>query len=323
MTTTAQHTATIREGTQAANVGPSLREYSRTDRTISCLCGGRRLHKAAIQKSNHLLSIVTVSYNSQKTITRTIDSIAAQTYPHIEHIVIDGGSTDGTVEILRSRQTEIDLWISERDQGISDAFNKGISLARGEFIALVNSDDWLNADHMERAVAALSESDSDFVFGDLMVHAPDGSPQHVFTGEANYARRIRNAMPGIHHPSVVCRRTVYERYGLYRTDLRIAMDYEWLLRCHLAGVRGTYTPDITSHMDGGGISNKAGRQSLAEVREISRLYGYPTSLAWIRFVARITRLRARLLIEQRISTGMASQVRSLINSRYRSAGTSN
>jgi glycosyltransferase involved in cell wall biosynthesis len=308
---------------QPTNTSPSLRAYASATEVLSCARGGRRLNNATAKSADHLLSIVTVCYNSEKTISRTIDSIAAQTYPHIEYIVVDGGSTDRTVEILRSRQTDIDLWISERDHGISDAFNKGISLTRGEFIALVNSDDWVNPDHMECAIAALSKSDSDFVFGNLIVHGQDGSPLHVFRGDPDYRRTIRNAMPGIPHPSVVCRRTIYERLGLYRTDLRIAMDYEWLLRCHLAGVRGVYTPTITSHMDGGGISNKAAQQSLAEVREISAVYGYPRFLAWIRFVARVSRLHARILLEQKISPNFASRLRSLINSRYRHPDSQN
>ena len=111
-----------------------------------------------------LASIVTITFNSQKTLNRTIDSVLGQTYPDIEYIVIDGGSTDGTLDILRARDNDIDFWLSEPDAGISDAFNKGISLAHGAYVALVNSDDWLEPTHISTAVDVLLRTTAGFVF---------------------------------------------------------------------------------------------------------------------------------------------------------------
>jgi glycosyltransferase involved in cell wall biosynthesis len=236
--------------------------------------GGRSLRRRTSLDSSGLITVITVAFNSAETICRTIDSIAGQTYPRVEYIVVDGGSIDGTVDVLRTREADIDIWLSERDRGISDAFNKGIALASGEFISLVNSDDWMDPDHLARAVDCLQETGADFAFGNLMVHGAGSTPQYVIDGDPHYARRIRHSMPALSHPSVVCRREVYERHGLYGREFRIAMDYEWLLRGYKCGVRGHYVPEITSHMGGGGVSDLSGHVGLREVRDVSIRHGY-------------------------------------------------
>ena len=301
---------------QPTNTSPSLRAYASATEVLSCARGGRRLNNATAKSADHLLSIVTVCYNSEKTISRTIDSIAAQTYPHIEYIVVDGGSTDRTVEILRSRQTDIDLWISERDHGISDAFNKGIALATGEYVALVNADDWLEPDHFRLAIEHLKRSDADFTFGNLMFHDHEGAPLYTLIGDALYASKILHAMPAINHPSIVCRRSLYERNGLFDKTFRIAMDYEWLLRNHKQGARGAYIPDITSHMGTNGISQRRVLASLKEVERASIRYGYSASRARIRYWIRTTKVTLRLFIERNVSLSLAISLRALINSRY-------
>jgi glycosyltransferase involved in cell wall biosynthesis len=280
--------------------------------------GGRALTRHASHEPSGLVTVITVAFNSAATISRTIDSVAAQTYPRLEYIVIDGGSVDGTVEVLRQREGDIDIWLSEPDRGISDAFNKGIALASGQFIALVNSDDWMDPDHITRAVASLQATAADFAFGNLLVHGVGNAPQHTIDGDPCYARRIRHAMPDLSHPSLVCRREVYERYGLYDTKLRIAMDYDWLLRGHRSGVRGCYVPELVSHMGGDGISHVSGHLGLREVREISMRHGYPAPLAWARFWIRISRLRVRLFMERwSVSRSIAHRLRRLIHPAYR------
>lgn len=292
---------------------PTLQEYVRTADTLTCPIGGRSSRRRETTDPHGLVSIVTATFNSVKALPRTMDSIASQAYPHIEYIVIDGGSSDGTLDLLRQRSDEIDLWLSERDRGISDAFNKGIALAHGEFIALVNSDDWIEPDHVARAVEFLQQEDADFIFGDIMVHAATGSPLYTTAGEPMYARRIRHGMPDLNHPSIICRREVYERYGLYRRDLRIAMDYEWLLRGHMNGIRGKYVPGLTSHMLDGGVSKRQVLKSLTEVREVSIRYSYPRTAAWFRFLCRVTRSRVRQLMERWISQKLAYELRTLIH----------
>ncbi len=192
--------------------------------------------------SRHTVSVITVAFNSAKTIERTIDSILTQTYPHVEYIVIDGASSDGTTDLIRRRSKDIDLWLSEPDHGISDAFNKGIAMATGEYISIVNSDDWLEPTHLATAMTALANTRADFVYGDLMLHPPNGQPAYLLIGETNYARRLPHAMPQINHPTIVCRRVVYEKYGLFDVGLFTAMDYVWLLRVHKEGVIGSTSP---------------------------------------------------------------------------------
>lgn len=263
-----------------------------------------------------LASIITVCFNSLSSLDRTVDSIAAQSYSSLEYIVIDGGSTDGTVQRLSERAGVIDRWLSEPDAGISDAFNKGIALATGEFVLLVNSDDWLEPDHVSNAVAALRQSQADYVFGNIVLHSPDGRVAGTLRGEADYSRRIRHVMPFLNHPSVVARASVYRKYGLFALSLRNAMDYEWALRVHAGGGRGEYVPVLNSHMSLEGVSDAAFNRSLAEVRVISIAYGYPASLAWIRFAYRVIKGALRRFSSRLLPQPLYRRLRALANASY-------
>lgn len=296
---------------------PGLEDYGRDATKSRCQIGRRASAGHRHLGSPSLVSAITVCFNSSRTVARTIDSIARQTYAQVEYIVIDGGSQDGTVEVVRSRENVIDLWLSEQDRGISDAFNKGIALASGEFIALVNADDWLEPSHVERAVAGLQLTGADFVFGNVVVHGPDRAAQYVVSGDPDYGRSVRQAMPDVNHPTVVCRRRVFERHGLFDTSLHIAMDYDWLLRGYLAGVRGAYIPELTSHMEMGGLSQRSASAALREVREISIRHGYSRGRAWCKFILRLLRVRARLFGERWVSRDLAQRVRALIHPGYR------
>jgi glycosyltransferase involved in cell wall biosynthesis len=296
---------------------PRLTDYPRHPWMLDCPKGGRSSGRPGRETSAGLVTVVTVTLNSAATLDRTIDSIAAQTHGRIEYIIVDGGSTDGTPQTLRRREADIDLWVSAPDRGISDAFNRGIALASGEYIALVNSDDWLEADHAARAVSRLGRTDAQFVFGNLMVHEADGKARYAITGDPAYGRRVRHAMPDINHPSVVCRRGVYERHGLYDVGLRIAMDYEWLLRGYLLGVRGEYLQDLTSHMDAGGASHRSAIAGLGEVRDVSVRYGYPRLLAGMRYANRAARTLIRMSLERRVSMSLARRLRKWLHRGYR------
>lgn len=265
-----------------------------------------------------LVSVITTSLNSASTIIRTLKSVKAQDYPSIEYIVIDGGSTDSTIDQLMTASNDIDLLICEPDAGISDAFNKGISRSRGQYVILVNSDDWLEPTHLSNAVAALQRSGADFVFGDLMFHFPDGSPAYTFAGDPGYAKKLLHTLPSINHPTVACRRELYEKFGLFDPTLKIAMDYEWFLRVARGGGTGTYDSSLIGHMTLGGASIRSFSKSLGEVRDISIDYGYPAALAWSRYTFRVLKRLARRLLVQICPDSVFEWMRRKINPDYRS-----
>jgi glycosyltransferase involved in cell wall biosynthesis len=203
------------------------------------------------------VSIITVAYNSVTTIGHTIDSILAQDYPHIEHIIIDGASTDGTVDLVRSYGDRITQFISERDRGIYDAMNKGLALATGDIIGILNSDDfYASTDIISTVVATIENSGVDAVFGDL-----------VYVSGSNLSRIVRyyssaHFHPGLFaygwmpaHPTFFVKRFAYDQYGYFKTDYKIASDYELLIR-FLAKNRLTYhyIPRIMVKMRTGGVS---------------------------------------------------------------------
>ena len=210
-----------------------------------------------------LVSIVTIVLNRRGSLPRTIDSVRAQTYPNIEYIVLDGGSTDGTVDVIKSNLDRIDRWRSARDGGLYEALNEGVRQARGEFVQFVHSDDWLEPRQIEHAVEMATVSHADFVHGDLMLHLETGESVRV-PGAQDWATLRPREFPAIRHPTVLARRSLYERIGLFRTDMRIASDFDWLWRAARAGAVAVYDPRVMSHMAEGGVSTKRQKLCLSE-----------------------------------------------------------
>jgi glycosyltransferase involved in cell wall biosynthesis len=226
-----------------------------------------------------VVSIITVSYNSADTIRDTMESVAAQTYPHLEYIVVDGASTDGTVDIIRdyADQGIIDHWISESDDGIADAFNKGIAMASGEYIQILNSDDWLHHNQVEIAANYLYQNkDVGFVYGDL--HRYDQSGSNIIRKMPGKPDEIGHNVPRLKympHPSFVVRETVYDQVGLFDTKYGICMDLEWVMRAKQMGIRADYIPSLKSVMRDGGVSNRYHMALWKEKAEILFKYNSP------------------------------------------------
>ncbi|MFZ5490993.1 MAG: glycosyltransferase family 2 protein [Pseudomonadota bacterium] len=242
------------------------------------------------------VSIVTVVRNGAATVGRTIESVQAQGGPTIEHVVVDGGSTDGTLALIERRLRAQDFWLSEADRGIADAFNKGVALTRGTYVQFLNADDWLSEGQLARAVATLESSGADFVFGDLLFYR-DGRPAFAYRGDPQYANRLGTHLPPVNHPTLLARRSLFERVGLFCVEHRYSMEYDWLQRVQRAGGRGVHDPEIIGHMTHEGVSNLAFRRTVREVRDIAIAYGAP---AWR------TRLRAELNIAK---TAVSQSVR--------------
>jgi glycosyltransferase involved in cell wall biosynthesis len=264
-----------------------------------------------------LVSIVTAVYNGGRFLEQAIESVRSQTYPNIEYTVIDGGSTDRTLEIIRKCEPHIALWVSEPDRGISDAFNKGIAASHGELIGLLNADDWLSPDQIARGVSALADPSFDFAFGDLQFHDEGGAATFVMSGDPDYASSIRSRMPELSHPTVLARRSAYERVGLFDTTLRYAMDYEWLLRLHVSGGRGRYVPGLLGHMRLGGASDAAFIDALREVRTSAMRYGQPALWAHSLFGLRVAKAAAGRCLERWAPRLVYHLARGLMNPRYR------
>lgn len=172
-----------------------------------------------------LVSVITTVLNGAETIERTIESILTQDYPNIEYIVIDGGSTDGTLDIVKAHDQQIDLWISEPDAGIFDGMNKGIGLAAGELINLLNSDDWFEPNAVSAAVAAHQSSDKpSIIYGPYTMVSQGGLLKLVRPHLELWRRNT------ICHQSLFVHRDIYDQIGLYDTSYKFAADYDFLLR---------------------------------------------------------------------------------------------
>jgi len=262
------------------------------------------------------VTIVTAVRNRAATLARTIESVLAQTYPEVEHVVIDGASSDGTVDVIRRYAERLAHWQSEPDRGISDAFNKGVVAARGDCIGLLNADDWLEVEQIERAVTALGRSGADFVFGDLLYHDAAGRALFRIRGDPHYARAIDRGMPDVNHPTLLARREVYERVGGFDPALRFAMDYDWLLRAHRAGFRGTYAPDVVGHMTLAGVADRDYVRALGEVRAIAIAHGEPAARAWPLYLYRVAKGTAQRALRRSAPAGLYEVLRRRVNPGY-------
>ncbi|MFN9451333.1 MAG: glycosyltransferase family 2 protein [Rubrivivax sp.] len=219
------------------------------------------------------VSIITVAYNSAATIRDTIESVRAQEHPNIEHIVVDGVSSDGTVDIVRSYGSDIAHFISEPDTGIYDAMNKGIALATGEVVGILNSDDlYAHSQVISHVVAALERSSADCCFADLVYVSGtqlDKVVRYYSSASFHPGRFAWGWMPA--HPTVFLKRRAYEAHGVFRTDFRIAADFELMIRflaCHQLPY--VYVPEVWVKMRTGGISTSGMASNLLLNREIVR-----------------------------------------------------
>jgi len=174
--------------------------------------------------SKPLISVVTVVYNGEKSLEQTIQSVLEQTYDNVEYIIVDGGSTDQTVEIIKKYEEQIDYWISEPDNGIYDAMNKGASLCSGHYIAFLNADDWYNDDTLSLVAKASENGSFDFIAGDQAVFRDDTFIKTFKTNINKYQTRVPFG-----HPSLFVKRTLLLKYGLDK-QYPIAADYDFMIK---------------------------------------------------------------------------------------------
>jgi len=208
------------------------------------------------------ITIITAVYNAAQTLADAMDSVLRQTYADIEYVVVDGGSKDGSVDVVRSYEPRFGgrmKWISEPDHGIYDAMNKGIRMATGDVVGILNSDDYFTADDVVEQVAqTLADTQLDAVYGDIhFIRAgqPDRCVRY-YSSARFHPRWLRfGFMPA--HPSFYCRREVFERAGLYKTDYKIGSDYEMMVRLFRRyRIRTRYIPADFVTMRTGGASTR-------------------------------------------------------------------
>jgi glycosyltransferase involved in cell wall biosynthesis len=230
--------------------------------------GGRRGNGKRISgtKEQPLISVVTVVRNRVDHIEKTITAVLEQTYPHIEYIVIDGASTDGTVDVLRRYDDRIDYWVSEPDAGIYDAMNKALDLITDPeaYVMFANSDDRLHTPFaLERLVAG--GAGADLVYGRMLLTDGDAA-----TIQGREVELDDLAGETLCHPATLVKRRVFDEVGKFDTSFRIAGDYDFLVRCFAHPVSTQYVPEIISQMAMGGMNEEQYMLSCRERKRVVR-----------------------------------------------------
>lgn len=206
------------------------------------------------------VSIITVVLNNADTIGQAIDSVLMQDYPNIEYIVIDGQSTDGTLDIIKSYGDKISNWVSNKDGGIYPAMNKGLKMASGDIIGILNADDvYAKTNVISSIVELMQQKNAETAYADLCYVERDDLTKVVRYWKSGAYKSGSFAfgwMPP--HPTFFVRKSVYEKFGVFDTTLRSAADYELMLRfLHKNKVTTCYWPQVAVNMRVGGESNKA------------------------------------------------------------------
>ena len=214
------------------------------------------------------ISIITITYNSAKTVQHALDSVQSQTYTDIEHIIVDGASTDGTKQLIEAyaKQHSNVRWISEKDKGIYDALNKGIKLATGDIIGFLHSDDvFYSPDSIGQIAAAFEDEQVDVVYGDLQYCKGPKVVRRWKSNDFNPHALKYGWMPP--HPTMYVRKEVYQQVGEYDEWFRISADYDMMLRIFTAGYKSKYIPEVLVSMETGGASNKNAKARLSKTQE--------------------------------------------------------
>lgn len=241
------------------------------------------------------VSVVTTTYNDIENLKRILAEVKKQTYSNIEHIIVDGGSTDGTVDLLKELEEKEPgriSWMSEKDNGIYDAINKGIRMATGDIVGCC-FDRYADEGVLMRMVEIMEKEGTDGVHGDLCYMDGDRIVRKWHQGQGV----IRSGwMPG--HPTLYLKKEVYDRFGLYRTDYRISGDYEFMVRIlYRKEVTLSYLPEILIYMSHGGTSTNSLGAYVESMMEGHRaLVENHVPFAWVTDLCRVVRVLSQFVI---------------------------
>lgn len=243
---------------------------------------------------NPKVSIITTTYNDKENLKKIIAQVKKQDYDNIEYVIVDGGSTDGTREVIAEAEAYFGdrlKWISEKDKGIYDAINKGIRLSTGDILGCC-FDQYAGPDVISKMVAIMEKEGTDGVHGDLYYMEGDKVVRYWHQGQGN----IRYGwMPG--HPTLYLKKSVYDKYGLYKTDYRISADYEFMIRIlKNKKVKLSYLPEVLIYMSHGGTSTNSLGAYLAGMKEGHRaLRENGVRFAWFTDLCRTLRVLAQFI----------------------------
>ena len=257
------------------------------------------------------VSVITVCFNSARTLGDTLDSVAAQDHPDIEHLVIDGGSTDGTPEVMCRHGAHVAKYVSEKDRGIYDAMNKGLALATGEIVGFLNSDDvYTHKGVLSRIAQVMSAPDLDACYANLYYVDPmKGDRIRRVWRSRDYETGLCARwgwMPA--HPTFYARRNLYERHGNFNLDYSLQADFDMALRLlDIHGIRACFVPEFWVRMRMGGASNASVRNVLRgnlEAYRACRRHNIPVPPWFIltKLVSRLSQFRNRSLSPNDIGT---------------------
>ncbi len=234
------------------------------------------------------ISVITVAYNSAKTIADALDAVAMQTHTDIEHLVIDGASKDGTLEIVRSHANPQIRLISELDKGIYDAMNKGLAQATGEVVGFLNSDDfYADSTVLAKIANAFQDPAVDACYADLVYVTQDNSRVVRYWKSKSFVSGdfAKGWCPA--HPTFYVRKSVMKRLGLFDREFKLAADFEFIVRyLERDKIRAVYIPHVLVRMRLGGATNQSWKNIVLQNKEIFaalRKNGVPFSRMW--FVA--------------------------------------
>lgn len=217
------------------------------------------------------LSIITPCFRSAQTLEKTILSVLGQGYPNLEYIIVDGGSQDGTLDIIRKYQDKITNWISEPDKGVYDAMNKGIRMATGDWIGIINSDDYYLPGVFEKINLLAGQGGAEILYADIRMNFLDRR-SYVYRSAPLLSPGKFWKMP-IQHPTVFVKREVYEQDGLFQETYRIGADYALILKLFMKGRRFRYVREVWVEMEPGGLSDDRWLEGKREIRKAAREYG--------------------------------------------------
>ncbi len=238
------------------------------------------------------ISIITVCRNAENTIDRTLRSVAEQTWPHIEYIIVDGKSQDRTLEIVDRYRSKLALVISEPDRGIYDAMNKGVKAATGDYLLFLNADDHLICETaIENICGALNENPkADIVYGNVLIYDRTTGKGGIWNpGRTSLAHLYRSTIP---HPATFFKREVFSTVGLYNTDHQISSDYELILKAFKAGCRFKHADLLVSVFNQGGLSTalESGETVRRERDAVKKRHLTPMERFFLRIRVRIKKI---------------------------------